>query len=251
MAYNENLAERIEKILKAKKVKFIGKKMMGGLCFIVNDKMCMGVEKERLMARIGPDNYEAALKKKGAQPMDFTGKPMVGFVFVDLKNLDKDSELKYWIDLCLEYNPKAKVSAKKKKMQKGKKESTQTPSTSDVDVLEKLGKIISKNDKNVKMGEGKIMGTKGFVFNQLGVFKYGVAKTKSGYTFHSMAIYANPELYADLKSKLKKAKFQKGCVNFKSLEDFPLSVFDKHMIKAAKFDYSKVIEHYNKVKKKK
>ena len=58
------------------------------------------------------------------------------------------------------------------------------------DVLEKLRKIILKNDKTIKQGTGGVMGnTNGFIFTQEGVFKYGVTKTKTGYSFHSMAMY--------------------------------------------------------------
>ncbi len=116
-------------------------------------------------------------------------------------------------------------------------------------VLEELKKIILKYDKNVEAKEGKIMGTNGTVFNQEGVFKYGLTKTKTGYSFHSMAMYANPDLFNDLKSKMTKAKFQKGCVNFKSLEDFPVDSFEEHMKKSAKCDFSMVINHYKQKKR--
>ena len=117
------------------------------------------------------------------------------------------------------------------------------------DILNKLKKIILKYDKNVEAKEGKIMGTNGTVFNQEEVFKYALAKTKTGYSFHSLAMYANPDLYSDFKSKMKKAKFQKGCVNFKSLEDFPAEIFEEHMKKSAKADFSVVINHYKNKKK--
>ena len=57
--------------------------MMGGLCYLVNDKMCVGVDKERLMVRLDPDYYVSALKRKGSRPIDFTGRPLKGYVFVD------------------------------------------------------------------------------------------------------------------------------------------------------------------------
>lgn len=118
------------------------------------------------------------------------------------------------------------------------------------EVLEKLRKIILKNDKTIQQGTGGVMGsTNGFVFTQDDVFKYGVTKTKTGYSFHSMAMYANPVLRADLILKMKKAKFQKGCVNFKSLEDFPADVFEEHIKKSAKADFSIVINHYKNKKK--
>lgn len=113
MAYNEHLADRIKQLLKARKVKFTEKKMFGGLCFMVDDKMLMGVEKERLMARIDPEDETKAMKLKGAKPMDFTGKVMKGFVFIDEKALDMEDDLEYWITLCLKYNPLAKASKKK------------------------------------------------------------------------------------------------------------------------------------------
>ena len=83
---------------------------MGGLCFMLDGKMCVGVEKDRLMARIDPAVYEAALRKKGCMPMDFTGRPMRGFVFVNSAGLTTDDELDYWLRLAIDFNPAAKAS---------------------------------------------------------------------------------------------------------------------------------------------
>lgn len=113
MAYNEILAERIRIALMKKKVKSVEKKMMGGLCFMVDDKMCVGVVKDNMMIRIGPEIYEDALTKKGCREMDFTGKPMKGFAIVEQEGILFDKDLEYWIKLCLDYNPKAKSSKKK------------------------------------------------------------------------------------------------------------------------------------------
>jgi hypothetical protein len=115
MAYDNYLAERIGVILKRRHIFFTEKRMMGGLAFMIDDKMCMGVIKSALMARIDPDDYEEALTKKGCREMDFTGRPMRGFVFVEPEGIDSDEDLEYWIALCLEYNPKAKSSKKGKK----------------------------------------------------------------------------------------------------------------------------------------
>ena len=82
---------------------------------MVDDKMCVGVNKDNLMLRIDPDIYEDALTKDGAREMDFTGRPMRGFIFVDEGALENESGFKYWIDLALEFNPRAKSSKKKKK----------------------------------------------------------------------------------------------------------------------------------------
>ena len=113
MAYNEILAERIRIALMKKKAAPVEKKMMGGLCFMVNDKMCLGVIKDSLMIRIDPDIYEKALTKKGCREMDFTGKPMKGFAFVEQEGILFDKDLEYWVKLCLDFNPRAKSSKKK------------------------------------------------------------------------------------------------------------------------------------------
>ncbi|MCB0396070.1 MAG: TfoX/Sxy family protein [Flavobacteriales bacterium] len=114
MAYNEFLADRIRQVFKDKKVGFEEKKMMGGLCFMVNDKMCAGVIHDDLMGRIDPDIKDALLQKKGCREMDFTGRPMKSFLFVGPEGTDTDKDLEEWIDLCLEFNPKAKSSKSRK-----------------------------------------------------------------------------------------------------------------------------------------
>ncbi|MCB0531374.1 MAG: TfoX/Sxy family protein [Lewinellaceae bacterium] len=114
MAYSEYLADRIRRIFQEKQTAFEEKKMMGGLCFLVDDKMCIGVHEERLMARIDPEIYVDALSRKGCREMDFTGRTMKGFVFVDPEGTDTETELDGWVQLCLDFNPKAKSSKKKK-----------------------------------------------------------------------------------------------------------------------------------------
>ena len=115
MAYNESLADRTRELLALPDLKVEEKKMFGGLCFMVDDKMCMGIIKDELMVRLDPELNEKVLEMEGCRPMDFSGKSMMGFVFVDPQAVDTDSKLKYWTDLALDYNPKAKASSKKKK----------------------------------------------------------------------------------------------------------------------------------------
>ena len=119
MAFSQVHADRISQYFQEKNIAFIAKKMMGGLCFMVDDKMCCGIhfDKKRqtdlLMARIGENAYPNAIKRKGCQPMDFTGRPMKGYVFVCPQGFDLDTDLAYWLDLCLAFNPLAKSSKKK------------------------------------------------------------------------------------------------------------------------------------------
>jgi TfoX/Sxy family transcriptional regulator of competence genes len=115
MAYNEKLADRVRELITQTHKITEEKKMFGGLCFMVNDKMCVGVETERLMVRLNPDLYEQVMEKEGCRPMDFTGKVMKGYVFVDIEALNTKKKLEYWIKLALDYNKIAKASAKKKK----------------------------------------------------------------------------------------------------------------------------------------
>lgn len=111
MAYEEKLAKRVRKKLGHHKG-IAEKKMMGGLTFMVNGKMCVGVHKEDLMARIDPNVYETALRKKGCREMNFTGKPMKGFVFVSPKGTTNKKDLTHWLDLALDFNKRAKASKK-------------------------------------------------------------------------------------------------------------------------------------------
>lgn len=115
MAYNEFLADRISQFFVEKGTPFEAKKMMGGLCYMVDDKMCVGVHKEEIMARINPDIYEEALKKEGCREMNFTGRSMKGFVFLSGEAIDLDKDLSYWLQLALDFNPLAKSSKKRKK----------------------------------------------------------------------------------------------------------------------------------------
>ena len=82
MAYDEYLAERIQRILDEKHVVFETKRMMGGLVFMVDDKMCCGVMKEELMARIDPEEFEKAISLEGSKPLAFSGKTSRGFLLL-------------------------------------------------------------------------------------------------------------------------------------------------------------------------
>jgi TfoX/Sxy family transcriptional regulator of competence genes len=116
--YDEHLNDRIRQVFREKKIPFEEKKMMGGICYMVNDKMCVGVIKNKLMARINPDACEEAMKRPGCREMDFTHRPMKGYVFVEPEGTDMDKDLESWIGLALEFNPLAKNSKEKKAKKK-------------------------------------------------------------------------------------------------------------------------------------
>ena len=109
MAYSEFLADRVRQRLRnAGQVE--EKKMMGGLVFMVNEKMCIGIDtdkksdQDRLMVRVGKLPYEQLLGQKGSRQMDFTGRVMRGFLFVDPEGFDLEEDLDYWVERALEFN---------------------------------------------------------------------------------------------------------------------------------------------------
>ena len=109
MAYSDYQANRIRKRLT--KVNLTEeKKMMGGLIFMVNDKMCIGLDIDkktgfdRLMVRVGKASHEQLIFKKGSREMDFTGKVMRGFLFIEPEGFDAEDDLDFWIEKALYFN---------------------------------------------------------------------------------------------------------------------------------------------------
>ena len=113
MAYNEQLAKRVRERLYDLS-DFEEKQMMGGLVFMVNDKMCVGVVKNELMCRIDRGFHEKAVEMNGCRTMDFTKRPMTGYVMVDETGMKTNKEFDFWLNLALEFNRIAKSSKRKK-----------------------------------------------------------------------------------------------------------------------------------------
>ena len=113
MAYNQILANRIRKRF-AGLPKIEEKEMMGGLTFMVDGKMCVGIIKDELMCRIDPEFHQTAIGKPGCRTMDFTKRPMIGYVMVDETGMKNPKDFSFWIDLALDFNKKAKTSKRKK-----------------------------------------------------------------------------------------------------------------------------------------
>ena len=102
MSYDEGIAERVRTAL-AGQDGVVEKKMFGGLAFMVRGNMCCGVSGTDLMLRVGPDAYSQALEEPDARKMDFTGKALTGFVYVDQTADDAQERLRQWLDRALEY----------------------------------------------------------------------------------------------------------------------------------------------------
>jgi hypothetical protein len=102
MPYDEGLAERIRELL-ADERGVCEKRMFGGLAFLLNGNMSVGVVKDNLMVRAGPDAYETLVGKRHARKMDFTGRPMKGFVYVGPEGFESDADLRRWINHGVSY----------------------------------------------------------------------------------------------------------------------------------------------------
>lgn len=113
MALDEFLLERINGILEHRKVKWSGKRMFGGFCYMVDDKMCLGSFNNGLMARVGPDAIAGLVQRPGAERMMHGGREMSGFLWIAPVGYDMDTDLEFWVDRCLAFNPLARATKKK------------------------------------------------------------------------------------------------------------------------------------------
>lgn len=115
MAYDELLAKRIRNILTPYHRHIEEKKMMGGLCFMYKGKMSSGVEKEDLIVRVINSKYEESLKKPHCRKMDFTGRVLGGFLYVDKEGIQTEKQLRSWLELGIEFVEKQGLKTKKEK----------------------------------------------------------------------------------------------------------------------------------------
>jgi len=88
------------------------KRMFGGTCFMVNTKMCICVNEQALLCRIGHEQVVIELEKGTCRPMMMNGRTSKDYVYVDLEDVKTSNQLNYWIDLCMQFNPEAKASKK-------------------------------------------------------------------------------------------------------------------------------------------
>jgi TfoX/Sxy family transcriptional regulator of competence genes len=120
MPYDEGLAQRIRELLEDD-ARIAEKRMFGGVAFFVNGHMAVGIIRDELMVRVGPAGYEAALAAPHARAMDFTGRPMRGFVVVAPAGFEEDAELRGWLErgvahaAAAEREPKAPAKPRAKR----------------------------------------------------------------------------------------------------------------------------------------
>jgi TfoX/Sxy family transcriptional regulator of competence genes len=118
MPYDELLAKRIRNILTPYQKHVEEKKMMGGVCFMYKGKMSCGIVKEDLMVRVVHEKYESSLNKPHCRVMDFTGKVLEGFLYVDKEGIQTEKQLRSWIELGIEFVDKQGPKIKKTKVKK-------------------------------------------------------------------------------------------------------------------------------------
>ncbi|MBI1227915.1 MAG: hypothetical protein GC192_21975 [Bacteroidetes bacterium] len=114
MAYSEELAKRIRPAL-AHRTDVEEKKMFGGLAFMVNGKMAVGIIKDQLMIRVVPNKYETLLEMPHTKPMDFTGRIMKGFVQIEESGLETEAQLQQWVETGIEFADLVEVKKPKHK----------------------------------------------------------------------------------------------------------------------------------------
>jgi TfoX/Sxy family transcriptional regulator of competence genes len=102
LAFSESLASRTRDAL-SREAGITEKKMFGGLCFLLHGKMLVGVFKDSLIARLGPDQAAAALQKPHVGVFDITGRPMKGWVLIEPEGVESDAKLKAWVRQAIEF----------------------------------------------------------------------------------------------------------------------------------------------------
>jgi TfoX/Sxy family transcriptional regulator of competence genes len=116
MSYDVTLADKIrEYLVQFSHLKIEEKEMFRGLTFMVNDKMCVSVSGENLMCRFDPQLHEEVAEKKGFQPMIMKGKELKGYCYVEPVGFASKKDFEYWVNLCLDFNARAKSPKKKKR----------------------------------------------------------------------------------------------------------------------------------------
>jgi hypothetical protein len=110
MAFDEALAARVRAALKRRRIRFAEKKMFSGVTFMVRQRMCVSVGPNRLMCRIDPALHDKAVRRRGCQGVTMRGREYRGFVYVDADSVRTTRGLDHWLDLSLDFNPRAKRS---------------------------------------------------------------------------------------------------------------------------------------------
>lgn len=114
------------------------------------------------------------------------------------------------------------------------------------EILSVIHEIILAEDTKVKAAVGNMMGKEMILYTVSGAFKYGLSSVKTHMSLHLMPIYCEPNLHTRYETLLNKAKFQKGCINFKSAEEMPINVVKQLIKDCSKVDLNEIMERFKK-----
>lgn len=114
MAFDETLAQRLRSLLIGRSG-YEERRMFGGIAFMLDGRMCCGVLKGELVARVSADDYAAALKQPQVRPMDFTGRPMKGYLYIASSAIADDGSLAMWVERCVSFVTALPAKPEKKK----------------------------------------------------------------------------------------------------------------------------------------
>jgi TfoX/Sxy family transcriptional regulator of competence genes len=126
MAYDEGLAQRIRELLEDD-LRISEKKMFGGVAFMTNGSMAAGIIRDELMVRVGPEGYDEALARPHARALDFTGRPMRGFVQVAPAGFEDDADLRAWLARGIAHAEKQEKGPTRAKLAKKEKPARRGP----------------------------------------------------------------------------------------------------------------------------
>jgi TfoX/Sxy family transcriptional regulator of competence genes len=115
VAVNEPLVDRIRAVLAAHEITAREQRMFGGIAFMVDDRFAVGTMKEDIVVRVGKEAAERALFQPGVRPMDFTGRPMPGWIYVSIAVLGEDPDLAEWVRMGVAYSATHEPSKKSRK----------------------------------------------------------------------------------------------------------------------------------------
>ena len=111
MAFDQALADRVREVL-AVQSDLSEKRMFGGIAFLLAGNMCCGVIEDDLVVRLSPEEAASALHEEGVRPMDFTGRPMKGWIFVAPEVSEGDAELASWVEAGVSFASSLPAKAK-------------------------------------------------------------------------------------------------------------------------------------------
>ena len=114
MAYDLVLVKRVREYLEnIPNIEVNEQKMFGGLAFMINGKMCVNVSEDQLMCRFDPDRTAEIAARKGYVQMIMKGKVFKGYCYVEPIGFAHPKDFAFWMDLCLDFNERAKSSKKR------------------------------------------------------------------------------------------------------------------------------------------